>query len=285
MLTVLCADDLRPQMATRVAVCRGVTILPTDGRADYPAIVPVDRWQPVPEHELKAILGEWRDGLSGGDYVGLFGLRPEAATLMRHFATWYHSGPAKRTAECRAKVAALGLFEAIYDHCGTTDPETFRGVARMEPNMSCVTVDPATDTLVGLHLDTFDRLAIAECRAGRNRISVNIGSQDRYFLFVPRQAHDLLDQLASSGLLEPHEVSQLWTDQRALVWQYFRAFPGTEILRLRVRPGEAYIAPTENIVHDGSTLGCSHYDWTAVWFGHLTWANVRGFGTGHITCS
>jgi len=31
-------------------------------------------------------------------------------------------------------------------------------------------------------------------------------------------------------------------------------------VRLAVAPGEAYIAPTENMIHDGSTLGMRHED-------------------------
>ena len=39
---------------------------------------------------------------------------------------------------------------------------------------------------------------------------------------------------------------------------------------LAIEPGEAYIAPTENIIHDGSTFFKKHCDIAAVILGHLS---------------
>ena len=38
-----------------------------------------------------------------------------------------------------------------------------------------------------------------------------------------------------------------------IVRDYFQRFPNSSIFRLCVAPGEAYIAPTDNLIHDGST--------------------------------
>jgi len=42
------------------------------------------------------------------------------------------------------------------------------------------------------------------------------------------------------------------------------------MVRIKVRPGQAYIAPTENIFHDGSTLGTSEVDRHMTCRGHFS---------------
>ena len=36
---------------------------------------------------------------------------------------------------------------------------------------------------------------------------------------------------------------------------FMSRFPGYPIMKVRVAPGEAYIAPTDNMIHDASTVG------------------------------
>lgn len=51
-------------------------------------------------------------------------------------------------------------------------------------------------------------------------------------------------------------------DVRAIGAAFMSTFPEDPIVRLRLRPGEAYIAPTENILHDGSSaevIETNHY--------------------------
>jgi hypothetical protein len=74
-----------------------------------------------------------------------------------------------------------------------------------------------------------------------NRISINIGREDRYFLFINLSIQDLIE------LLEPDPSRT--ADE--LVLQFFASYPDYPVVRIRLRPGEAYIAPTENIIHDG----------------------------------
>lgn len=38
-----------------------------------------------------------------------------------------------------------------------------------------------------------------------------------------------------------------------LIHAFLRKYPEYPVMRLAVMPGEAYIAPTENMIHDGTT--------------------------------
>jgi hypothetical protein len=40
-----------------------------------------------------------------------------------------------------------------------------------------------------------------------------------------------------------------------LIHAFLHKFPEYPVVRLAVLPGEAYIAPTENMIHDGTTEG------------------------------
>jgi hypothetical protein len=46
-------------------------------------------------------------------------------------------------------------------------------------------------------------------------------------------------------------------------------FPDMPTVRCRLGPGEAYIAPTENLVHDGSSIGQSEIDEQFTIRGHI----------------
>ena len=51
--------------------------------------------------------------------------------------------------------------------------------------------------------------------------------------------------------------------------QFMEQFPDIPTIRCRIAPGEAYIAPTENLVHDGSSVGQSEIDEQFTIRGHI----------------
>jgi hypothetical protein len=63
-----------------------------------------------------------------------------------------------------------------------------------------------------------------------------------------------------------------------------RQFPTYPVLRLRVKPGEAYIAPTDNLIHDGSSVGKQFPDITIHNLGYFGVAqNVSAVVFGCLT--
>jgi len=122
---------------------------------------------------------------------------------------------------------------------GTVD--RFLGVDEDIPGLPTLTVNPRSALLIGLHLDNWDRLPAALRHRSRNRASVNLGPVPRALLFV--------DLDISEG--QPSDVvPDTETIRRLLIG----AKPPPAVLRLLVPPGWAYIAPTENLVHDGGSL-------------------------------
>lgn len=116
------------------------------------------------------------------------------------------------------------------------------GVAKSAPDRLTLTIDPATHLRIGLHLDNWDRLPTARRHTSRNRANVNVGEIDRAFLF--------LDLDVVSG----HPADAV-PDTRSARRRLRDLAPPPPLLRLAVPPGWAYIAPTETVLHDGSSMG------------------------------
>ena len=132
-------------------------------------------------------------------------------------------------------------------------------------NLKTVTYNQDTRQYNGLHVDNWDQLDLKSRHLATNRICVNIGQNDRYFLFLPFSLTDiarvLSDEMGSDWELpgRPTVIGR----------QFMEKYPEIPIVRCRLRPGEAYIAPTENLVHDGSSVGQGDIDRQFTIRGHI----------------
>ncbi len=55
----------------------------------------------------------------------------------------------------------------------------------------------------------------------------------------------------------------------SLVADFCALFPAYPVIKLRVGPDEAYVAPTESLIHDGNTEGGSRLDIDLMVRGHF----------------
>lgn len=139
-----------------------------------------------------------------------------------------------------------------------------RGVSLKAPGLSTVTFDNSRRLYVGLHLDSNDRASIYERSSSRNRLSINLGTQPRRFLFQDCSVAGIIDRLAAcgSGDLPASTASAL----APIFLGKISAYP---VVALRVEPGEAYVAPTENIIHDATTYGMTAMDISLTFLGRF----------------
>jgi hypothetical protein len=128
------------------------------------------------------------------------------------------------------------------------------GHAHGAPEQRTTTVNRANGHRLGLHFDSWDMLPLPARGGSRYRMSVNIGTSDRYFLFVAMTAVEAL-QLAGQSSVGPQNATTVF---RAAL----RARPQAPVFRLRVPAGWAYVAPTDNLPHDGSTIGAPGFDFS-----------------------
>jgi hypothetical protein len=139
------------------------------------------------------------------------------------------------------------------------------GVNENRADLKTVTINRAINRFIGLHVDNWDRLELHALHLSTNRICINIGNSDRYFLFVPISLMDMAGLLTED--IGPHwQAPRRHTD---LGRQFLARFPEVPTVRCRLAPGEAYIAPTENLMHDGSSLGQTETDEQYTIRGHI----------------
>jgi hypothetical protein len=128
------------------------------------------------------------------------------------------------------------------------------GISRRAPGLETSTVNPRTAHRIGLHLDSFFRDDLAGRSLAPNRLCLNVGREDRHLLFINLtlvQMYAMLSDDDRHAVLDsPEAIGDLFMDR----------FPDYPVVRLKIRPGEAYIAPTENIVHDSTTAENSGVD-------------------------
>lgn len=150
-----------------------------------------------------------------------------------------------------AKLALENLFLDELLSVSDSEEVYFTGLATHPPNLSTVSRNSSSDKFVGLHIDSWDNLPLIQRGLSTNRICINLGSQERYLLFIRYT-------LAELEVLMNLNYAGQRPDK--LVVDFLKANPKTEVFRLKVLPGEAYVAPTENIIHDGSNLGTTEVD-------------------------
>jgi len=121
------------------------------------------------------------------------------------------------------------------------------GIEAHLPCLQTVTADPKTDAFIGLHVDNFYDFSLSRRERSPNRVCVNLGSEDRFFVFLN---------------IPIGQLCKLMKNKMSGEKDFMRSFPSYPVVRVRIRPGEGYVAPTENIVHDGSSIDMNAMDIT-----------------------
>jgi hypothetical protein len=88
---------------------------------------------------------------------------------------------------------------------------------------------------------------------------VNLGSEARCFIFCPVS---LLSFTLADHINQRADASEVGREMLA-------RYQDLPVLSLEVCPGEAYVAPTEMIIHDGSTAGTKTNDLTFTILGRI----------------
>ena len=154
------------------------------------------------------------------------------------------------------------IVASLESVCTLHDPLNWIGPNRNQPGLKTVTVGNDGTHHVGLHLDSWDNLELARRLESTNRICVNIGASSRYFLFLPFSLEQMKHILSTR-----HQKASI--HHLAIGDHFMEQFPTVPAIRCRLAPGEAYIAPTENLIHDGSSEGQQQADQQSTVLGHI----------------
>lgn len=212
------------------------------------ARLPLLPWRNPSPDEFRGLLATAFDEQTT---VGVFSLLPALVGEVRDAYAF--------AARSRADVvAAEGVLRALLDAGWSARAVIINGLAEHAPGSAeTVTRDRQRgNVLIGLHVDSWSGMPTGDRRQARVRLCLNVGARDRYLFFL-RQPVDALPGGGDSAHINE------------TVRQYMASHPAAPVVRVRVGPGEAYIAPTDNLIHDGSTGGNPETDWNFNLFGHF----------------
>jgi hypothetical protein len=162
---------------------------------------------------------------------------------------------AASSAETWARFKGSSTFEedlartsawALPRHHGEEPPILF-SLVRKEAGLASVAYDGACNAHVGLHFDHYDRLPSDRRHTARNRLVLNLGTGPRHLVFV-----NLPLMRIRRGLGTPWDAP-VGNWSAYLLHGLVTVRPDYPAVRLRLDPGDVYIAPTDHLVHDAST--------------------------------
>ncbi len=212
------------------------------------AIIPRLPWRKLTELEQQILFSSQLDN-SSNLYVSVFSI-PQ--NILGHFNEISSVKNQKNLNYYLQTYRVKKGISLIKDHI-----ETFRlqsadltkyGIGWNAPNQMTVTVGNR-DCRVGLHIDNPRGSSL-------HRILINLGSEPRYFLFINLSIQQLYRLVVK---VDGNLVSETSGSSR-ICRAFMQRFPNYPVVKLKVEPGEAYIAPTEHITHDGCTEGTNSLD-------------------------
>lgn len=116
---------------------------------------------------------------------------------------------------------------------------------------------------IGLHVDSADKVMIAEAHRAKNRLCINVGRGDRSVLFINQTMMEIFKSVHPDQKAKAASTPS----SKDMAHEFMEKNPNYPVTRLKVKPGEAYIAPTDNLVHDGCSLETNHPDVTLHFLG------------------
>ncbi len=134
------------------------------------------------------------------------------------------------------------------------------GLAVNPPGLETVTYDFQKGGYIGLHIDSWDKMPIQNRHLASNRICINLGKEDRFFAFtnIPIQS---LTFIVKNQIKSKFKNCQYdFANPNNIINIFMQNNQEQSVFKLKIKPGEAYIAPTENIIHDGTTSNKKYID-------------------------
>jgi hypothetical protein len=268
-----------------VLVSKGVHIgtgVSTAGlRYDAEAYVPRKPWYDATEQELAKLLVAPGELPKPSESISIVRLPPEAAETLSKYhlyalktrdeAVEYHKLFPKAMKNARNLMANFAS-QYLLSPAGATNSS----LVVFAPNLETTTTNQSKHT--GLHLDNREEMPLELAGEAATRISINLGAQVRYLLFVNQPLKTLYEWVSREKGEAPQHSHVFPGDkycQLDLYLDFFRLFPDYPVVKIPIQPFEAYIAPTENFIHDGSTEGSTTPDVTFYFRGHFGIPAVR----------
>ncbi len=254
-VAVLCPPD-------RIEVSSGTAAPETEGfdPALFKADVFVARapWRRLTPQEAEQVTAR---PVSGPQFIGLVRL-PEAlarqAKRLGHMAVAMIDRPLDRGDAFAALEADIySQLRLLFDG---GDAARLLGVQVSLTGLPALTTDYDDPLLWGLHVDSWFKQPVDGRRGTFGRMGVNIGVEPRRIQIIDIGLDRIVDMVPGGRGMSAYDLGRA----------FMRLYPDYPVLAVTVRPGEAYIAPTENVIHDGNSVDMAAPDVLLTWLGNFT---------------
>jgi hypothetical protein len=222
------------------------------------AFVPREPWRSPTAEEVKILQSSENDT----DEYQQFGILTVPSKIKKSFQdlklfACKTQQDAERIGATPAYKKAFADFVAHFSSMHKSDEPTIPHFIYVgKPGLRTNTFNRQENFFIGMHLDSWERKPMSERHIARNRICMNVGLEPRYLLFYNLEYRQIVRK---AGFPENFIFEKSHHHYEAL-YKFYELFPNYPIIKLRIDPYEAYLAPTENVVHDGCTTGCTQTD-------------------------
>ncbi|MFC0186433.1 hypothetical protein SAMN04515674_10686 [Pseudarcicella hirudinis] len=252
--------DFQEPLEHRIWLSGGTESVKGRSTADYPyselAIKPMKPWRAPSEKEIKMLVAN--DVPKNEDFSSNIAVTKIPEELIKQLQELGVS-------DLKSKESVLSFYktqayeksfelidEFVCKYQFSAEKKAYYNYFVDQPDLDVVTLNYNKER-VGLHIDNRDQLSVYDSQNGTSIFLLNLSSEDRYFLFVNQSASNIIDWIQDKkGEKLPGNYTVEYINK-----DFSDCFPEYNVVKLRIKPYEAYIAPAENIIHDGSTEGSS----------------------------
>lgn len=241
--------DIDTEMITTVqgtTVCQilnGVT-------CSEPRFVPIENWTNLSKSEFDNIISTSIDK-DIYQTIGLIKLDEKIISDHNLNSLRYINDPNENVQNRTSIENAIGEYCKSYQIL-PDDIQNILGIHIRNSSKISSTYDNDTKTFIGLHIDSWFNTEVEKRHLSKNRICFNLGLQDRYIVFSNIPIFKIFKSLNSNEIL----------NAKTAVSRYLNSNRQIALYKLRVRPFEGYIFPTENLIHDGRCYNDDQIDIT-----------------------
>lgn len=169
----------------------------------------------------------------------------------------------KKEKEVKAVSKKLHTFLKPFS---STGHYKFHRITRAMPGWPTITrlfIKEKEETgFIGLHIDQSRPFTPYTASRSDNRISVNLSRETRYLALINLTLIQVVHLLKEQAGIPGKEITAA-----NISTLFFKHFPDYPAVKLAIKPYQYYIAPTDNFLHDASTLGNRELDVTFVYVG------------------
>lgn len=131
------------------------------------------------------------------------------------------------------------------------------------PGSASSTYDDSQKRYRGLHVDNWGTpwRGLLERDESGSRLGLNVGKSTRSFVFVNLTIARMLELYRDAGNTLPTDrIAACTQNVSPFTEKFMEDFTRYPVVRVSLEPGQAYLAPTQNILHDGYPVDIGSLD-------------------------